>query len=90
MDTRALQNLDQAIRQLIAVVNNNTAVTMAGLPQFYTLEDLAGRYRVGRETVRALLIEHRMIAPAAGPGRRVIRVPLESVLRLDRILKSGM
>lgn len=87
MNDRALQNLDQAIRQLAVTVANNTAVALAALPQFYTLDDLAARYRMGRDTVQAHLIEAQMI-PSSSPKGVKIRVPLESVLQLDKILKE--
>lgn len=86
MSDPALVQLNMAIRQALPVWRDLVATQKAALQQFYTLDDLAGRYRMGRDSVRALLVQYRMITPARGQS---IRVRLDDVLRLDGILKSA-
>lgn len=85
MNDRQLQALDSAIRQLIVVISNNTAVSLAALPQYYTLDELCARYKMGRDAMRSVLVAQGMIVPERG---KPIRVALEHVLQLDKTLKQ--
>lgn len=78
------RQLAQGIRQLIGVVNENTAAMRASLPQFFGADDLMKRWNRGHDQVVRLLETH---AGYVGQRGHRLSVSLEDVLRIDEVLR---
>jgi len=85
-DRRALDEHASALRSHEAAVRDIAPALLAGLPQVYDLDALRSRWSLGRDQVLAALHEY---AGYQGERGRPVRIPVEVVLRLDRIIKGN-
>jgi hypothetical protein len=75
-----------ALRAHEAVLRESTAVQLALLPQVLGMVELRTRRHLSEDVVVAALDEH---AGYRGTRGQRVRVPINVVLRLDRIAKAG-
>jgi hypothetical protein len=68
-----------------AMIAELTRVLRSTIQQWFTLENLMERWALGRDTTIAVLREHGGYTPQRGVP---IRVPLESVLKIDEALNN--
>ncbi len=80
---QSARQLDQALRQLVSVVSEQTAVARAALDQFYSVAELMKRWNCSHDKVIEHLTNH-----CGYQGGRGIKpsVSLDDVLRIDRAL----
>jgi hypothetical protein len=80
------RQLNQSVRQLIAVVHEQTNVARAALPQFFGAQELAKRWNCSHDQVIATL---GLICGYKGERGHRLSVSLEDVLRCDQHLKQS-
>lgn len=77
---QSARQLDQVMRQLVSVINEQTAVARAALDQFYSLADLAKRWNCSPAQALKHLADH--VGYVAQPGVKD-SISLADVLRVD-------